>query len=301
MKSFLYLLLITSLISCSKSVTINKTLPAEFVFHSGEKAILQNGFDAEALDLGSAEEKKLKVYTSGIAALLKQMEYELSEKEGMQVIVLDSGRFQDTSSETFATKMESACASSSADFYFVLDKYELDFDQTDVEKDDDGDKVASYDLVASANFDLYSCDIGQKIKSFEQSARVFYEDRAVLSGLLAKGPSLKKAEEEAVVISKDIAILLSERFRPVNIEVSLYYYATKSMKEAALLIERKNYESAIPLLLELAKNNDSAVAGEAANNLYVVYEILGDDSQSQYWYDQAVSLNQLHILNTRGH
>lgn len=297
MKSIISALIFITLVSCSYSVTVDKTLPAEFVLNSQETVIIENRFNSAALDLGSAEDKKLKVYTSGISALLKQTKFELFEREDVRVILLDSGRFQNTPNETFAAKMDSTCKSSSGDFYFVLDKYELEMDQTDVEKDDDGDKVASYDLVATANFDLYSCETGQKIKSFVQSAGVFYEERAVLSGAFAKGPSLKNAEEKAVAVSRKLAISLFKRFHPMDIQVVRYYYVTASMKEAAKLIEREHYESALTLLLELAKNNDPTIAGEAANNLFVVYEILGNDSQSEYWYNQAKKLNQLHSLN----
>lgn len=297
MRPIIFVLIFLGLASCSQSIVINKTLPAEFVLNPGEIIIVENNFNLSALDLGSAEERKLNVYSSGVSALLMKLESELTEREGVSVIMLDSGKFQTTPKEAFVAKLDSTCKSSSGHFYFVLKEYALEMDQTGVEKDEDGDKVASYDLLATCEFDLYACETGQQIKSMRQAARVFYENRVVQSGLLARGPSLKKADEEAVIVSEDLATFLIDRFHPVDVQKELHYYSGKSMKEAANLINNEDYGTALTILLKLAENSDNTIAGEAANNLYVVYEILGNDAQSQYWYDQAKKLNQLHSLN----
>ncbi|MEQ9166498.1 MAG: DUF6340 family protein [Fulvivirga sp.] len=297
MRPITLVLIIACLASCSQSIVINKTLPAEFVLNSDEIIIVENKFDVSTLDLGSAEERKLNVYSSGISALLKKLESELTQREGVSVIMLDSGIFQNTPAAAFDNTIDSVCNSTSGNFYFVLKEYTLEMDQTGVEKDEDGDKIASYDLLATAKFDLYSCETGQKVKDFDQSARVFYENRVVQSGLLARGPSLKKADEEAVVVSEDLAIFLIDRFHPVEIQKELHYYSGKSMKEAANLINNEDYAAALTTLLRLAENSDNTIAGEAANNLFVVYEILGNSDQSEYWYNQAKKLDQLHSLN----
>ena len=69
------------------------------------------------------------------------------------------------------------------------------------------------------------------------------------------------------------------------------------MKESAKFIKAENYDRAIGLLLPLSESENLEIAGEAANNLYVIYEVIGNEIESDKWYQIAKDANQLHSSN----
>jgi hypothetical protein len=296
MKNIWFILLLVVVQSCSEMIAVNKTLPAEMVINNSESMLIINQFDYQKLEFNTGEDKKRNIYKSGIDKLFESLDREFAQRNGADITFFS----ELIVSDSIDTKqVEGMCADEKIDFILALKSYEPKMHQTNVERNEDNDKIAFYDLVVIGRFSLYGCENYGLLNSWKLEARRFYESRSVESGLLAFGPSLKRAGDKVDSVSDDLGKIFVDRFHPRNIHLELYYYNTKAMKEAVKYIKAENYDAVIELLLPLSTSSNLVTAGEAANNLYVVYEILGNAFESDRWYRKASEANQLHSSNVK--
>jgi hypothetical protein len=176
-----------------------------------------------------------------------------------------------------------------ADYIFSLDNYNLYFDQeVDVQENEDGSKskTAYYDLVLNTYITLYNMD-GDAVNKLKEERRILHDERGVISGLLAVGPSMGKADENAIKISDELGRLFIKKFYPAKISEMRLFYATKEFKTAFKAYSYRNWDKVEEELMQLTKHPDTKMQGRAAYNLSVLYENLGRIDEMEYWYRRA--------------
>jgi hypothetical protein len=165
----------------------------------------------------------------------------------------------------------------------------LYFDQeVDVQEDNEGNKskTAYYDLVLNTYITIYNTD-GKVIDKLTEERRIFHDERGVVSGLLAVGPSMGKADENVMKISDELGRLLITKFYPTDIQEMRLFYGKKEFAPAYKAFRTRNWEIVERELFQLAKHSDQKIQGRAAYNLAVFYENRGKIAEMEYWYRRA--------------
>jgi hypothetical protein len=176
-----------------------------------------------------------------------------------------------------------------SDYIFSLDNYDLYFDQeVDVQENEDGSKskTAYYDLVLNTYITIYNFN-GEAVHKLKEERRILHDERGVISGLLAVGPSMGKADKNVIKISDELGRMFIQKFYPEKISEMRLFYANKEFKTAFQAYSYRNWDKVEEELMLLTKHPDSKIQGRAAYNLSVLYENLGRTDEMEYWYRRA--------------
>ena len=171
-----------------------------FNHHSHEKILIINSFDAQSINA----RKNKKLLFAELADSLKQMLYaEMdlripAERIVVPEIINAHGRdsvYFDLIKKHNATKA------------IVIKNVNAYFNQTGLEvtRGSDGKKErsASYDIVAEVEYTLYGDT--SRLKKFETKVWQYFNDRSVVSGLLAAGPDIVGKHKHAFKIVRENA------------------------------------------------------------------------------------------------
>jgi hypothetical protein len=175
------------------------------------------------------------------------------------------------------------------DYLLTLDALELDREQqVDVNENDDGSKSrqAYYDLVITALLSLYDHD-GNVVDQIKLDDRQYINDRSVVSGLLAVGPNIGNFAEVINPLAHDLGFGFAALFFEQETMVMRLFHSGKVFKDAARLAANGQWHEAEHILLPLAEHHDRKIATQAAENLAIVYEALGDYTESIKWQQAA--------------
>jgi uncharacterized protein DUF6340 len=145
-----------------------------------------------------------------------------------------------------------------------------------VEKNDEGhkDRTATYNITAGGILRIYNKD--SLVKEYHFSESRVLQSRAVLSGLLAVGPSLVNNRKAAIEISEIVAVKLANKFIPQRGDYRAILFSMKELKEVTDLIGKGKYEEALPKALELTSHHKEAVAARAHIYCALAYHQQGD-------------------------
>jgi tetratricopeptide (TPR) repeat protein len=279
--------------SCSQVISIHKTFPPEMVINESESLMIINQFDYKKIEFTSGSEKKQEIYRSGIEKLLSALQSGFIERNGLQIKVSSNFIVNDS---ILDGKIEQLCEQSQTDFILTVDNFNLRMDQFKYRNEVD-EKIVSYDVVVDGTFSFFSCETNGLVKQWPLKARRLYKISQIEERLLGIKPSLYRADEHVLLVSVDLANELVSRFHLRDFFIELYIYNTKAMKESVKYINSEQYDKAIESLLILTESDDLTTSGEAANNLFVVYELLNDPIESEKWFKKALEMNQLHSSN----
>ena len=178
-----------------------------------EKILIINSFDAESMN----SRKNKKVLFGELADTLKQILYaELDTKIPAERIVIPELINSQGKDSIYFDLIKKHNATKA----IVIKNLNAYFNQTGVEvtRGSDGKKErsASYDIVAEVGYTLYSDT--SRLKDFDTKVWEYFNDRSVVSGLLAGGPDIvgkhkhafKIVQKNAGQFVKDLEIYLQK-------------------------------------------------------------------------------------------
>ena len=277
---------------CTAYVPVNKTVPPEIILPEDSADFLfVNRFKPEDLEYNN--ENKVEVFEMGLDHYIKGLKSSFDTCSHLSLILSDTIIASHSAHEA-AYNLSQRVVNDLAkkyefDYIFSLDNYKLYFDQeVDVQEDDEGNKskTAYYDLVLNTYITIYNTD-GKVIDKLREERRIFHDERGVVSGLLAVGPSMGKADENAIKISDELGRLFITKFYSTDIAEMRLFYATKEFAPAYKAYRIRKWDTVEKELIQLTKHTDKKIQGRAAYNLAVFYENQGKTADMEYWYRRA--------------
>ena len=288
-----YCLLLTVFISsCASYVPVQKTLAPEIILPEETADFLfVNRFKPEDLEYNN--ENKVEVFEIGLDHYIKGLKSSFDTCRHLSLILSDTiipSHSAHEAAYNLSVRVVNVLANTyEFDYIFSLDNYRLYFDQeVEVQENDEGykSKTAYYDLVLNTYITIYASD-GKVIDKLKEERRIFHDQRGVLSGLLAVGPSMGKADENVIKISDELGRLFITKFYPTSISEKRLFYGKKEFAPAYKAFRTRNWEIVERELFQLAKHPDNKIQGRAAYNLAVFYENRGQIAEMEYWYRRA--------------
>lgn len=281
------------LMSCATSTFYFLELPPELVLPSAiDKVAVVSAFDTTRLDF---RENKNTVFSNGSNELIKSLVKELRQQTELNVVLLDTLISEDTLYFYPPKSIDVAGRGAfgkraGAPLLLVLESFQVYFDkEMEVVKEEDGSKsrTAHYDLVAAASINLYDSAGYLVDEAAFEMIHPDYDSRSVLSGLLAAGPSMKKARKHAMVLSRDIGLAWVDGLFPSEVVVERYIFTNKVPKESIEALLAQDWQTAISLLTPLTSHSDRKISGKACYNLSVAYEAIGELNLAEEWRYEA--------------
>ena len=278
--------------ACTSYVPVQKILPPEIILHEETADFLfVNRFEPDSLDFNN--ENKIEVFEMGVDSYIAGLKAGFDTSRHYTLILSDT-IFPSHSAHEPAYNLSARIIDYlhrvyHATYIFSLDNYTLYFDQeVDVQEDAEGNKskTAYYDLVLNTYLTIYDSD-GKVIDKMKEEMRILHDTRGVLSGLLAIGPSMGKADKNVMKISDELGRIFIQKFYPTSVEEMRLFYATKEFSEAFKAYNHRNWAKAEEELIKLSRHADEKIQGKAAYNLGVLYENQGRLSDMEYWYRRA--------------
>jgi len=292
MKTNIFLALIgIALSSCTSFVTIHKTMPPDLNIPANSDFLFVDRFMPEELDFNN--QNKIDVFYKGRDKFVQGL------KAGFDTCKVYHLQLSDTTLPSHSAHepaynlkpdiVEHLC-SHSYDYLLTLDNYNLYFDQdVEVVENEDGskDRTAYYDLVLNTYITIYDKE-GGIVDKLKDEKRIEHDERSVISGLLAVGPSMGKADKHAELISDALGREFIQKFFPYEVSDLRQFYSTKPFVQAFHDFERGNWQAVEKELMKYTENPDPKIVGRASYNLSVLYENLGKKAEQDYWYQNAV-------------
>jgi hypothetical protein len=188
----------------------------------------------------------------------------------------------------FSDSVVAICNRYNANLMLAIDSVFIGLDwETEVVEDEESSyKVKNFYLEVKPFLSLYDSE-GTLLDRSYVSREEFYKDRLALSGLITFKPSIEKAIEEVSVISTQAGTDYGSKFYPQKATYKYSVYYNEPFHNSYLMMMRGEWANAIRELLPLADSNDKKIAKRAANNLYVAYIGIGDETSAELWYEKA--------------
>ena len=160
-------------------------------------------------------------------------------------------------------------------------------------KNDDNSKSkrAKYSMTASGTLRIYNSSA--LLKTFPFSESEFLQDRAVMSGLFAAGPSLVKNKEAALEVADQAAQHLAEKFVSRQTAFTITLFKKKELKEVTDLIEHDNYKEALPKVLPLTTHENEAISSRACYLCAFLYHMQMDFAKAFEYAERARKIKKI--------
>jgi len=280
--------------SCTSYVQISTVAPPEIIL-PGDSAqfLLVNRFVPDNLEF--KKENKVDVYKKGIETYIDGLITGFDTNDKIDLIIADTLLASHSAHEpayTLSARMiQELGVRYDPDYILSIDNYDLYFDQeVEVEEYDDGSKskIAYYDLVLNTYLTIYSIS-GAPLDKIKEELRIPHDSRAVVSGLLAVGPSMGQADENVIKISETLGESFIQKFSPSQIMEMRPFYSAKEFNQAYRAFNAGNWEFVEKELITLSSHPDEKMQGKAAYNLSIYYENQGRISEMEYWRKIAES------------
>lgn len=288
------LLMLSTLLfdACASYVSVQKTLSPEIILPEEHADFLfVNRFQPDDLDFNN--ENKVEVFEMGVNNYISGLKYSFDTCRRFNLVLSDAIIPSHSAYEPAYSLSKEIIAelhqNFNSDYIFSLDNYHLYFDQeVDVQENDDGSKskTAYYDLVLNTYITIYNID-GDAVNKLKDERRVLHDERGVLSGLFAVGPSMGKADKNVIRISDELGRMFIQKFYPAKISEMRKFYATKNFRSAFNAYYQRDWDKVEKELMQLTKHPDRKMQGRAAYNLSVLYENLGRIDEMEFWYRRA--------------
>lgn len=283
------------LASCSTMVAVRKTSSPDIQLPVGKKEFLfASRFTADSLSFNN--DNKVEVFRMGYNSFVRGLNAGYNSSRYYNITHLDSLVERYAATEPgppiSKEKVKEACLEHNANYFLSLNAYNLYFDQeVEVVKQEDGtkDRTAYYDLVVESYITMYDKD-GEMLHQFHDERRIEHDKRSVISGLLAVGPSMGKADKNAVFISTELGRSFIQKFYPRAYFEQRQFYHTKVFKSAYKAYLMEDWDIVEAELLKLTETSKPEIAGKAAHNLSVLYENINRQDDMEYWREKARDL-----------
>lgn len=283
------------LTGCAALLTPTVTLPANqpaeiFLPLPARQVAIISRYDATQLPY--KKDRKVEVYRDGARAAVASVARQLGAEATFQPLRHDTllhaaaGRMPVLP----PAEVQALCRRWNVQSLLALEYFDAYMNQDDVvkEKDSSGNtsKTASYSLVVQTQWTLYDAQ-GQLLNQSAVDESRPYEQRQVLSGLLAAGPAMAKAGEKVQELADLAGTDYAQRYLPAQIAFVRDYYAGAELKEAVAGFTHNDWQASVAPLTALAGSPDAKLASQAAYNLSVAYEALNDLNAALRWATEA--------------
>jgi hypothetical protein len=290
----LSLVMFMGFISRGQVKTVDVIAPPEIkLMPSPSRVIIFQDFNANGVQV--AREKKEELIRDCTDTLLSIFKATISlEIPTVEFILVPSAEIDDSSKSPFFLLHRYQ-----ADLAFCIADFRPEVMQGEVTKtlndDNSKSKSAKYSVVANGVLRIYNSD--SLIKPFPFSESQFLQDRAVVSGVFAAGPSLVKNKTPALEVTARAAINLAHKFISQKTFYTVTLFKMKELKEVTYLIEQNNYDEALPMALQLASNQDEAISSRAHYLCAFLYHTQMDFPRA---FEHAQQARQIKKLLARG-
>lgn len=280
-------------VSCAPTLTVPLVRPPEI--NLGERPeytiIVVNRYDTSLLDFNQV--KKNMVFALSSEYLHERLEYELNSVANFEVFDNDiklSGELHSHSApHMHKDSIRAYCKEYNSSHLVAIESYHADFEQeVDVQENEDGSKTrtAYYTLYVRSGLAIYdSTGKTHFRKSLKRS--MLYDTRGVVSGLLAVGPTINKADEELKVLVEDLAKDFILRFYPSEALLVQKFYGGSDFKEEVKLMKWSKWAEAIKRMTPVDKYGDEQTKGKACYNIALCYKFLSDEENATAYYLKA--------------
>lgn len=236
--------------SCQAPLYVTRSLPPEInLYNRSGQICLVSLFDTALVDFN--QKKKEKVYLDAYNHFLSGLDTLFNEKLGCRLVIPDKVEKPGDSivsgesatginTERFALFYRNPARRDSIVTAFfdqsdipnllVLESYNLDRDkEVETYENDDGSisKTVYYSLKGMSTLSFFSFP-GKLVHKAQIVQSVPINQREVLSGLLAIGPSMGNYGKEANEVTANMALDYVNRFLPGSEDVMLFYYTPEN-------------------------------------------------------------------------
>ncbi|TRX56299.1 hypothetical protein FNH22_16810 [Fulvivirga sp. M361] len=257
-----------------------RSLPPEVDISGYHDCRVVSLYDTSKLDFN--QDKKRQVYKDAYLSMTDNLLNSLSKDLGLptgfnQLYGYDS-LLSDTLIEDLTDTLDN-------DMLVIVQSFDLERDkEVVVTEDEDGDKVrtAYYTLICKSEI---ICVNANREVVFNRSihASDLIDERSVLSGLLAIGPSVGNHGKTANKLAKNVASQFLGIFFPSQILITRTYYSAKDLKGVKPLFKAQDWLQAEKFLLDLWDKKDPELEKKIAHNLALVYEAKGNMVEYKKW------------------
>lgn len=274
--------------SCTSTTYLVRSFPPEIELNSGDRIGFVNLFDYRSNAL--IKEKHDTAYFEGISAFAETLTADTLPDRRVFFFLTDDNAI--TQSPTLfqnsvlpEQEIRSFCRNNQATHLLTLDSLKIGFDwETTREKNEDGSvsKTKYFYLFSNYFLSLYDSS-GAVVKNTLLNKSMAYSSRPTLSGLITIQPNLAKARGKIAILAREAAIQYTDMFYPSEERLPRSLKTGKPFEETNALIQNKEYDAAILLLTEIAKNPKKSVSKKAQKNLAVARELMENQkSQEKY-------------------
>ena len=280
------------LAGCTTYVPVAKQQPPEILIrHDNADLLLVNRFIPDELDYNN--ENKIDVFEKGLSSYMAGIQTGFGSSEDFKLYLADTALASHSAHQPAHNlsreQISYLTALHPVEYVITIDNYNLYFDQeVEVNENEDGSKskTAYYDLVLETYTTIYDRE-GIVIRKIKDENRILHDTRGVISGLLAVGPSMGKADRNVELISRELGEYYISKFYPSTIPELRTFYSSKEFKSSAKAYKHQNWDKVEQELMLLTKHPDTKIQGRAAYNLAIFYENMGQYDDMDYWMRRA--------------
>lgn len=278
-------------LSCTSVLFVDTTKPAEVPVTSEQwKVAVLNRFNPELLSFN--RDKKVSVFEDGARQAFHGAIEAILQDETYDLVYIDSTTYRTPGEKEKLNpeQVQEIYKEHPHHLLLSLEHFDTYLEQETVrEQEEDGDvtKTAHYTLVTASTWMLYD-STGHVLDKIQLKEGGHYQSRAVVSGLLAVGPSLGNAGPAVNDLAWYTGSSYWSRLSPKRASYARSYYSSKNLQPAASAMAAGDWQNAITLLEPLTKSSNRKEAARAAYNLAVVYEAMGNFEQARFWASEAI-------------
>ena len=287
-----FLLFTIILSSCISIVQIPLIDPPEIILPPGPKNIsFVSRFDTSMVSFGN--EQIDNIYSESYKSFLAGLKEGFDSIERLTLTMPDTiigGRWERSTSPQFPDDQQIASLVSKyqPDYLLTLDAFHMDGGR-EQELIDYGDgstaQVSYYFIDGAAALALY--DANGKIVD-----KMLMDDNRYIDGNLGsfgKTPNISEYGDITTFLGNDLGYGYALMFDDYKVLEERYMYNSKDYKSIINLIDQNQWDQASIQLLKLIKNDQVKNSKQAAHNMGVIQEALGNPEEALQWYQKAQS------------
>lgn len=266
-----------------------KTKPVYSIDPLPQKLLLLNTNDIVAKKY---RDNKEELFISLTDNLMNWISQRVLEKEGIPAEVIKGYTSITGNTDSIIKTLLSKYNATHA---IVLQSFDVYFEKTnvEVEKGSDGvkNRTASYDIVTDIGYSLYSTSA--LLKMMTVNRKKFHSSRAVVSGLLAAGPSVVLHREDARDMSIENAQQYLNNFFSGEAKRQRPVFTGKGFEAVNAAIAKFDYDGALTESLRFINDADKEKAAKACYNCAVFFEQKNQPEEAIKYLRQSLSLFNL--------
>lgn len=269
--------------SCTSNLYYDTTMPPEVQVNPEQwKVAVVKQFDPSNLDIN--RQGKVRAIAEGSYHAYEGMLHAVEADESF-VLVHEDSLFRQVAGPLQPQDVQAIHRQTPHHLLLVLENFDVNFDK-EIERIEDEnqqvEKTAYYTLQATATWAMYD-STGHLIDRSTITRNQPYDSRAVISGLLAIGPSYANAVESVNHLSHQIGGDYWSRLYPRSGTFTRTLYTNSALAQAVFLMHQRRMDDAIAQLQPLIVSENQGLSGKAAHNMAVAYELKGDLEEAQKW------------------